>query len=168
MNCRQANRLLPLWIGRDLADASESEALRGHLAECPDCAGRRSKLQESLDALQSVSTGMVCGEMHVARRPSLWPRLATMLGEVPRRRDQFNGWIPAAAMALAAGAMFAVSIVQFQREMGDADLSVLSSPSVDRNDDRDLFNTDKRFAPSSSRRVLPNGLVKLKQPANNW
>ena len=103
MNCRQANRLLPLWIGRDLADASESEALRGHLAECPDCANRRSKLQESLDALQSVATGMVGGEMHVARRPSIWPRLATMLGEVPRRRDQFNGWIPAAAMASLRG-----------------------------------------------------------------
>ena len=114
MNCRQANGLLPLWIGRDLGDVSESEALRGLLAKCPNCADLRLKLQESVEVLQSMSTIAVVSEVLGNRRPSLWPRLATMLGDVLRHRDQFNGWIPAAAMALAVPQCSLVSIVQFQ------------------------------------------------------
>jgi len=120
MNCRQANRLLPLWIGRDLADASESEALREHVAKCPDCAARQEMLQQSLDALQLVSTGVQGEGSRSNRRPSLWPGLSMVLGEMPRRRDQFNGWIPATAMAIAAAVMVGVSVLQVQREFGDS------------------------------------------------
>lgn len=168
MNCRQANRLLPLWIGRDLADASESEDLRGHLENCPVCSSRQLRLQESLEALQSLSAGMLEGNSHIARRPSLWPRLALVLGEVPRRRDQFNGWIPAAAMTLAATVMTVVSVLQFQREMGNSAPTAWNLPSAERLSERDLFRSDERFAPGAPNRDAPvRGLVK--QPAtNNW
>ena len=98
MNCQQASRLLPLWVGHDLPDASESEGLRAHLKHCPGCSLLARRLQEGLEALQSISSASLS---MAGERASLWPRLATMLKEVPRRRDQFNGWIPAAAMALA-------------------------------------------------------------------
>ena len=116
MNCQQAKRLLPLWIGRDLADASEAEALRAHLANCAGCSLRERRLQASLDALQSISTTSLETASR-GSRPSLWPRLAMILKDGPRRRDHFNGWIPTAAMALAATLMVAVQVVQIGREM---------------------------------------------------
>ncbi len=147
MNCRQANRLLPLWIGHDLADTSEAEALRLHLSACPDCSLQQRRLQFSLDALQAISTTSLAAGSG-GERLSLWPRLAMMLKEVPRRRDQFNGWIPASAMALAALLMVAVSVVQIRREMGD---SIQATWNLDPSSSagRNLFETDQRFAPGS-------------------
>lgn len=138
MNCRQAARLLPLWVGRDLADASEAVELRAHLTACPECATQQRQLQESLDALQSVSTTSLPSD---AIRPSLWPKLSLVLKDVPRRRDHFNGWIPAAAMSLAAALMIAVSAFQIRREMGDGWAHDAGT--------RNLFETDRRFAPGA-------------------
>lgn len=148
MNCRQANRLLPLWIGRDLADSSETEALRVHVMGCRDCSTQLHQLQESLNALQSISTTAMSSGSEESR-PSLWPRLALVLREMPRRRDQFNGWIPAAAMAMAASLMIAVSVVQVRREI---------DPSISSG--RNLFQTDERFAPGATSNDLQiRGLV---------
>ena len=140
MNCRQASRLLPLWIGQDLADASEAEGLQTHLSHCADCSLQRRQLQEGLDALQSISTASLAVE--AGARSSVWPRLAAMLKDVPRRRDRFNGWIPAVAMALAATLMIAVSALQVHREMG-------GSVQASWGENRDLFMTDARFAPGT-------------------
>lgn len=163
MNCRQANRLLPLWIGQDLADAAEAESLRVHLTECRDCSQQRRLLQETLDALQSVSTTSLPAG---SSRPSLWPRLAMVLKDVPRRRDQFNGWIPAAAMALAAMLMVAVSVVQIRREMGDPmQYSWFEDSSTPA--DRNLFETDRRFKSGvglDRDRLIPGLVV---NPADN-
>lgn len=147
MNCQQANRLLPLWIGRDLADTSEAVALRAHLAGCPGCSTRQRQLQDCLDALQSVSTNSLPAEAGGAR-PSLWPRLSVALKEMPRRPDRFNGWIPASAMALAASLMIAVSALQIRREIGDS--VPLTWGRESSGSARNLFQTDRRFAPGAT------------------
>ena len=148
MNCQQALRLLPLWIGHDLAEASDAESLRTHLTECPGCSLRKRRLQASLDALQSISTTSLETASGGAR-PSLWPRLAMILKDVPRRRDQFNGWIPAAAMALAATLMVAVSVVQIRREMG-APVQTTWSTNQSLPAARNLFATDQQFSPGAA------------------
>jgi len=145
MNCRQANRLLPLWVGHDLADSSEAEALQAHLSKCQDCSSQWRKLQASLDALQSISTTSSAGD---ASSRSLWPRLALVLTDIPRRRDQFNGWIPASAMAMAAALMVAVSVVQVHREMGTPSQTTVGQDPANPGW-RDLFQTDPRFWPRS-------------------
>ena len=116
MNCEQANRLLPLLVGNDLADASDAESVQTHIAACCHCAERHRRFQESLDALQSVSTASL-----PVGHSSLWPRLVNVLKEMPRQRDHFNGWVPAVAMALAVTLMVAVSVVQVQREMNQSE-----------------------------------------------
>jgi len=143
MNCRQVKRLLPLWIGHDLADVSEAEGLRAHLGQCNDCSSQQRQLRDSLEALQSISTTSLAAE--AGSRVSLWPRLAAVLKDVPRRRDHFNGWIPATAMALAASVMVAVSAIQVNRDMGG---SIHASWGESRN----LFKTDSRFAPNADHR----------------
>ena len=164
MNCEQAHRLLPLWIGRDLSDAVDAESLQIHVAACPKCHARQGRLQESLDALQSASTAANDVETQAHSRPSLWPRVAAALPEWPRRRDRFNGWIPAAAMALAASLMVAVSIASVQRELGSQQpLAWRFGPALP-SDGRNLFETDARFAPGVVHDQLSNPLL---LPASN-
>ncbi len=162
MNCRQASRLLPLWVGHDLADSLEAEALQVHLSKCPDCSMQRRQLQSSLDALQSISTTSSAIE---ASAPSLWPRLAMVLTDIPRRRDQFNGWIPAAAMAMAAAVMVAVSVVQVQRDMGTSNQAAVSQDPPNHGR-RNLFETDPRFVPGNGRKqdLQIRGLVANPSP----
>lgn len=156
MNCEHARRLLPLWIGRDLSDASDAESLQVHLATCPKCHVRQQRLQQSLDALQSISTAATEVEQQSYPRPSLWPRVVAALPECPRGRDRFNGWIPAAAMALAATLMVAVSITTVQQELGSL---APASPTEGRN----WFKTDVRFA-SGVDHDQPSTPVRLPAP----
>ena len=164
MNCEQARRLLPLWIGRDLSDAVDAESLRVHVAACPKCRVQQRRLQESLDALQSISTAATDVEPQSHPRPSLWPRVAAALPEWPRRRDHFNGWIPAAAMVLAATLMVAVSISSVQRELGSQRPLAWQFVATSSSDGRNLFETDARFAPGVVHDQLSNPLL---LPASN-
>ena len=80
-------------------------------------------------------------------RPSLWPRVAAALPEFRRTRDRFNGWIPAAAIALAATLMVAVSISTVQRELGATRPLTWHFAPASPSDGRNLFETDAHFAP---------------------
>ena len=162
MNCEQARRLLLLWVGRDLSDAGDAESLRVHVTGCPKCRTQQRRLQRSLDALQSISTTATEVESHP--RPSLWPRVAAALPEWSRRRDRFNGWIPAAAMALAAMLMVAVSISSVQRELGNQTPLTWRFGPTSPSDGRNLFETDARFAPGVIHDQLSNPLL---LPASN-
>ena len=164
MNCKQARRLLPLWVGRDLSDAGDTVPLQIHVAACPKCHARQRQLQESLDALQSISTTATEVETQSHSRPSLWPRVAAALPEWPRGRDRFNGWIPACAMALAAALMMAVSISTVQREMGSQRPLTWRFGPTSLSDGRNLFETDARFAPGVVHDKLSNPLL---LPASN-
>ena len=162
MNCEQARRLLPLWVGRDLSDAGDVASLLVHVAACPKCGAQHRRLQQCLDALQTISTAAV--EPPSRARPSLWPRVAAALPECPRGRDRFNGWIPAAAMALAATLMVAVSISAIERELGSQRPLTWRFVSSSPSDGRNLFETDARFAPGVIHDQLSNPLL---LPASN-
>lgn len=164
MNCDQASRLLPLWVGHDLSDAGDAELLRIHVAACQKCREQQRRLQQSLDVLQSISTAATDVEQQSHGRPSLWPRVAVALPERPRGRDRFNGWIPATAMALAALLMVAVSISSVQRELGNGHSFVWQFGPSSPSDGRDLFRTDAQFAPGVVHDQLSNPLL---LPASN-
>ena len=164
MNCEQACRLLPLWIGHDLSDAGDAESLRIHVTGCPKCREQQRRLQRSLEALQSISTAATEVEQQSNPRPSLWPRVAAVLPAWHRGRDRFNGWIPVAAMALAASLMVAVSIASVQRELGNQRLLTWRFGPTSPSDGRNLFETDARFAPGVVHDQLLNPLL---LPASN-
>lgn len=164
MNCEETGRLLPLWVGHDLSDAGDAEALRIHVASCPKCRERQRRLQQSLDALQSISTAAIELNPQSNPRPSLWPRVAVALPEWPRGRDRFNGWIPAAAMALAAMLMIAVSISSVQRELGQSRPFAWQLGASSPSDGRNLFRTDAQFKPGVIHDQPSNSLL---LPASN-
>lgn len=149
MNCEHARRLLLLWIGRDLADASEVLALQTHLSSCEGCRKYEVSLQRSLDVLQAASITVVESSSRAMSRPSLWPRVMASLPLVTRGRDRFNGWIPAAGIALAASLMVAVSISSVQRELSGSHSLTWKLGPQSPSDGRNLFNSDPHFAPGA-------------------
>jgi Putative zinc-finger len=164
MNCEQSRRLLPLWVGHDLSDTADAQALQVHVEACPACREFHLRLQQSLDALQTISTSALDREPHAQPRPSVWPRVAVLLMDRPRIRDRFNGWIPAAAMALAASLMVAVSISSVQRELGTSRPLTWRFAPTSPSDGRNLFETDARFSPGVVHEGLSNP---LHVPASN-
>jgi len=162
MNCEHADRLLPLWIGRDLSDAAETQSLQIHVASCLKCQVRQRQLQTALDALQSISTAATTVE--VPARSSVWPRVAAAMIERPRVRDRFNGWIPATAMALAASLLVAVSIASVERELGAQRPITWRFGTTSLSNERNLFETDAQFAPGVVHEQLTNPLM---MPASN-
>jgi hypothetical protein len=90
--------------------------------------------------------------------------MAMALKEIPRRRDHFNGWIPATAMAMAATLMVAVSVVQVNRDMGGSMRNMIGQDPSGYA--RDLFRTDPQFAPGAANKqdVRVPGLVAYPAP----
>lgn len=136
MDCREAKKLLPLWIGQDLPDSGSSADVARHLEQCPSCERYRTELQLSLEALQcSIS------EAYSIQLPrhSVWPKLVGRISDWERdqHRERFNGWIPASVMALAVALMVAVSIPSLQEELFGNGANVANSVN--------LFDFDSEF-----------------------
>ncbi|MFN0195783.1 MAG: anti-sigma factor family protein [Planctomycetaceae bacterium] len=109
MNCKQAEQLLALWVGGDLDEASGRE-LEEHLALCSTCraTGRRLKASQQVlvhaghaEPLRLAKSETVPAS---ASADSVWPNVARGLRalEARKRKQRFNGWIPAAAVLAAA------------------------------------------------------------------
>ena len=73
MNCRFASEMIALWVGNDLTQA-ESEAVSGHVDECPDCQRHVEALMHSADVLDSFKVATLR-----TKRDSVWPNLEAQL-----------------------------------------------------------------------------------------
>lgn len=140
MDCRRVKQLLPLWIGQDLPDAVMADSVAKHIQQCRECEQRRVELQGSLDVLQGSSAETLTAGS-IGR--SLWPDLVSRISdwENHRRRERFNGWIPASVMALAAALMIAVSLPSVRDAFFDD--SADSMKTVDLFGTHSEFNLDK-------------------------
>ncbi len=102
MNCKQAQHDIALWVGHDLDDASEKEAVRRHVTTCPDCRGYYRQMKSTLSLLERAdrSPTYISGD-------SLWPELATRISHAANRPatrlnpNRFTGWMPMIAMTAA-------------------------------------------------------------------
>lgn len=168
MDCRKVKQLLPLWVGQDLPDSASTADVAGHLGQCPTCDEHRRKLQLSLEVLQGSTAETLSNELS---RRSVWPKLVSRIShwENDRRRERFNGWIPASVMALAVILMVAVSIPSIHEEFSGSG----------SNSTADLFQSDSPFsmdAGSNANRdpfaqPRPQGLgtpVKYSNRPENW
>ena len=167
MDCRDVKKLLPLWVGQDLPDAATTNDVTSHLERCPECARLRDGLLASLEVLQACSAETLAVESprHEAGSSgtgprSVWPKLATRITawEGRSRHAQFNGWIPAAVMSLAAAVMVAVSLPSIQDEFFNNQSFVASSI--------DLFQAPPEFsqAPAGAKVQNPSNRTDKRSP----
>ena len=150
MDCRHVKSLLPLWIGQDLPDAVTMNDVARHLEQCPECSQRRNELQQSLDALQGCSAELLVSG---AARRSVLPELTSRIieWESRRKRERFNGWIPATVMALAVALMVAVSLPSIHEVFSDGESTAATS--------MDLFETTPDFGLPGERKINRPGIA---------
>ena len=99
MNCKAAKSEIALAAGNDL-DEHVGGALQEHLGRCPNCLQHWHSVRAALETLQvrcDISDEM---PQHV----TVWPQVSRRLAGMERdlRRERFNGWIPAGAVAAAS------------------------------------------------------------------
>ncbi|MCA9025417.1 MAG: zf-HC2 domain-containing protein [Planctomycetaceae bacterium] len=102
MNCKQAQHDIALWVGHDLDDASEKEAVRRHITTCPDCRTHYRQMKSTLSLLERADRPAT-----YVSSDSLWPELATRISHSAHRvsprsnPNRFTGWAPMIAMTAA-------------------------------------------------------------------
>lgn len=162
MNCKSAQRQIPLAVGEDLSPV-ESQELQGHLQTCSKCQKTWEEQQRGFAVLQRSRT------QEVRRKSdSVWPVLANRLRERGTEfpRAEFNGWFAALAVTAACVLVFVFSQegpvpiasqphpnTSFGGTMvtSPADLRQTSPPSLERDDVRTRPSYDVAPRPSSDR-----------------
>ena len=100
MNCQQARSQIALWVGGDL-DASAWECVQSHLHQCPGCQSYQTRMKGMLELLGSSDDSQDPSAENELSHDSLWPALSAQLPKKHQkpRANEFNGWIPALALA---------------------------------------------------------------------
>jgi len=95
MNCKQAQTNIALWVGGDLSE-NDVALLERHVAICPGCREHHLRM-EHVQQMLNVSNSPPSLE------ESIWPDLEVKIERHQKafRREQFNGWVPAFAVAAA-------------------------------------------------------------------
>jgi len=70
MNCKKAERWIPLAAGNDLS-AKKAAAVRGHLERCPDCRKDVAELEQALRAAKTLAGAERAGDWSEAEWRSL-------------------------------------------------------------------------------------------------
>ena len=125
MTCKQFRTDIALWVGNDLEDGQELRVER-HVASCPQCREYAHEIKSSLHALQKPAVPDVGG--------SLWPRLSARIASLDsdRRRERFNGWLP--AVTVVAASITIITLLEMQEPArtagnGFIDVSPIAYPS---------------------------------------
>lgn len=168
MNCKLAEQNLALWVGGDLDEASVRE-LEEHLALCSACraVGRRLKSTQrtlvkashiELTRPKAKATGTTNGggqvQMLRDHDESVWPNVARGLRalEARKRRQRFNGWVPAAAVIAACLAIILSPRPATQNTMPQS----YDGPGFGQSADMGVYNT---FSDGSNFGQPDNGRV---------
>lgn len=93
MNCRTFQRQISSFVDAELAPAA-AEALRAHLAECPECRSRYERVAALNRALKATPVGRP--------HPSLAGEVKARIGKAAARRDERRGFPDWIRVPLAA------------------------------------------------------------------
>jgi hypothetical protein len=116
MNCKQVEKLMPLYAGRDLGER-DAQLVDAHVQSCQSCAATAAEFRETRQLLQEFSSPAFSQDVYAGIRQNVWRQI-----ESDSRRSLFESmaswfrprivWTAAAAMLFlaisAAGIYFVV------------------------------------------------------------
>jgi hypothetical protein len=108
MNCQQVEKLLPLFVGRDLNERKE-RAVAEHLETCGECAGAATEYAETRQLLQEFGSPAFSEDVYAGIRQNVLRQIETE-SSVPSLSQLIAGWFrPRFVWAIATALLIAVS-----------------------------------------------------------
>jgi Putative zinc-finger len=108
MNCKQIEKLLPLYAGRDL-DTQSERLITAHVESCAACAAAAAEYQQSRELLQGFAPPAVSEDVYAGIRQNVWRQIESESTTRSRWQDMFALFHPRLTTALATVALIAVS-----------------------------------------------------------
>lgn len=108
MNCTQVEKLLPLFVGRDLDERSELQ-VSAHVETCEKCAGAALEYRESRQLLQEFALPTFSDDVYAGIRQSVWREIESE-SKVQPFSEIVAGWFrPRLVWATASVVLIAIT-----------------------------------------------------------
>jgi len=136
MNCQQAEKLLPLYVGRDLEE-NRARLVDAHLQSCATCAAAAAEYRETRQWLQEFAPPEFTEDSFAEMRRNVWRQIETE-SDAPTLGAVIAGWLQPRLVRAAAIALLitvsALGIYFIANRRTEAPLADKST-AVNRNTD---------------------------------
>jgi len=110
MNCRQIEKLLPLFAGRDL-DAQSERLITAHVESCAACSAAAGEYRESRELLQEFAPPVFSEDVYAGIRQNVWRQIEAESTTVSVS-EVIAGWFrPRVIWATASALLVAVLVL---------------------------------------------------------
>lgn len=134
MNCQQVEKLLPLYVGRDLEE-NRARLVDAHLQSCATCSAAAAEYRETRQLLQEFAPPEFTEDSFAEMRRNVWRQIETE-SDAPSLGRLIAGWLPprlvrasAIALLIAVSALGIYFIANRRTEQPVAN----KSTAVNRN-----------------------------------
>lgn len=135
MNCKQVEKLLPLYVGRDLA-AGRERLVTAHLESCSVCSVAAGEYRRTRQLMQEFAPPAFSEDVYAGIRGNVWRQIEAQSGP-PSLAKVVAGWFrPRLIWAVATAALIVVSMsgIYFVARQNMAQQEVvINTPSINRN-----------------------------------
>lgn len=109
MNCQQVEKLLPLYVSRDL-EAARERLVIAHVESCAACAVAAGEYRQSRQWLQEFAPPAFSEDVYAGIRQNVWRRIESGSGRQSQWQIIASWFQPRLAWALATVVLIAVSV----------------------------------------------------------
>jgi hypothetical protein len=109
MNCKQIEKLLPLYAGRDL-DAQSERLITAHVESCNECSAAAGEYLQTRELLQEFAPPAFSEDVYAGIRQNVWRQIETESATRSPWEAVFDLFRPRLALALATVVLIAVSV----------------------------------------------------------
>ena len=109
MNCKQVEKLLPLYAGRDL-DAQSVRLITAHVEACTECSAAAGEYLETRELLQEFAPPAFSEDVYAGIRQNVWRQIESETGTRSPWEAFVDLFRPRLAWALATVVLIAVSV----------------------------------------------------------
>ena len=109
MNCKQIEKLLPLYVGRDL-DARSERLVTAHVESCDACSAAASEYRQTRELLQEFAPPAFSEDVYAGIRQNVWRQIESESTTVSMS-ELIAGWFRPRVIWAAASALLVAVLV---------------------------------------------------------
>jgi hypothetical protein len=110
MNCKQIEKLLPLYVGRDL-DTQSERLITAHVESCAACSAATGEYRQTRELLQEFAPSVFSEDVYAGIRENVWRQIESESAARSPWKSVLDLFRPRLAWALATVVLIAVSVL---------------------------------------------------------